>query len=77
MRRKIYNSLLDWKKTDNGKCAIMIDGARRVGKSWTAEEFARNEYDAYLLIDFSKVSARVKRYFNEYMEDLDTSSCIS
>ena len=50
----------------------MIDGARRVGKSWIAEEFARNEYEAYLLIDFSKVSPRVKRYFREYMEDLDT-----
>ena len=50
----------------------MIDGARRVGKSWIAEEFARNEYKAYLLIDFSKVSPRVKRYFHEYMEDLDT-----
>ena len=50
----------------------MIDGARRVGKSWIAEEFARNEYKAYLLIDFSKVSPRVKRYFREYMEDLDT-----
>ena len=49
----------------------MIDGARRVGKSWIAEEFARNEYEAYLLIDFSKVSPRVKRYFHEYMEDLD------
>ena len=50
----------------------MIDGARRVGKSWIAEEFARNEYEAYLLIDFSKVAPRVKRYFREYMEDLDT-----
>ena len=50
----------------------MIDGVRRVGKSWIAEEFARNEYEAYLLIDFSKVSPRVKRYFRDYMEDLDT-----
>ncbi len=72
MKRKIYESLLEWKQSANGKTAIMIDGARRVGKSWIAEEFARTEYEAYLLIDFSKVSTRVKRYFNEYMEDLDT-----
>ena len=71
VRRKIYEKLLEWKRTANGKCAIMIDGARRVGKSWIAEEFAKNEYDAYLLIDFAKIPAKVKRYFNEYMEDLD------
>ena len=64
MRRKIYEKLLNWKTTANGKCAVMIDGARRVGKSWIAEEFARSEYEAYLLIDFSKVSTRIKRYFN-------------
>lgn len=72
MKRKIYDRLLEWKKSANGKCAIMIDGARRVGKSWIAEEFAKNEYDAYLLIDFSKAPTKVKRYFNDYMEDLDT-----
>ena len=72
MKRKIYNKLLEWKRVSNGKTAVMLDGARRVGKSWIAEEFARNEYEAYLLIDFAKVSSKVKRYFNEYLEDLDT-----
>jgi len=72
MKRKLYEKLLDWKKTRHGQSAVMIDGARRVGKSWLAEEFAKNEYDAYLLIDFSKVPTRVKRYFREYMDDLDT-----
>ena len=72
MKRKIYDKLLEWKRVSNGKTAVMLDGARRVGKSWIAEEFARNEYEAYLLIDFAKVSAKVKRYFNEYLEDLDT-----
>lgn len=71
MKRKIYDKLLEWKHKRHGQSAVMIDGARRVGKSWIAEEFARNEYEAYLLIDFSKVSPRVKRYFREYMEDLD------
>ncbi len=51
---------------------MLIDGARRIGKSWIAEEFARNEYESYLLIDFSKVSKDVKGFFNDYLEDLDT-----
>ena len=72
MKRKIYDKLLEWKQVSAGKTAVMLDGARRVGKSWIAEEFARNEYGAYLLIDFAKVSSKVKRYFNEYLEDLDT-----
>lgn len=71
MRRKIYDILVDWKKSSNGKTAIMLDGARRVGKSYIAEEFARREYAAYLLIDFSTVKPKVKRYFNDYLGDLD------
>ena len=71
MRRKIYQKLLNWKKSSNGRSAVLIDGARRVGKSWIAEEFARNEYESYLLIDFSKVSKEVKGYFNDYLENLD------
>ena len=55
-----------------GRSALMIDGARRVGKSWIAEEFAKNEYESYLLIDFSKATKAVKRYFREYLNDLDT-----
>ena len=64
--------MLDWKSVSNGRSALMIDGARRVGKSWIAEEFAKNEYESYLLIDFSKVTKAVKRYFREYLNDLDT-----
>ena len=45
--RKIYNQLLDWKEKSNGKSAILIEGARRVGKSTVAEEFAKNEYEGY------------------------------
>lgn len=56
MKRKIYDKLREWKRISGGKTAVMLDGARRVGKSYIAEEFARNEYDAYLLIDFAKVS---------------------
>ena len=72
MKRKFYQTMLDWKKTSYGRTALMIDGARRVGKSYLAEEFAKREYDAYLLIDFSKVKPKVKRYFDEYLDDLDT-----
>lgn len=71
MKRKFYDAMLNWKRTSNGRTALMIDGARRVGKSYIAEEFAKREYDAYLLIDFSKVKPKVKRYFNEYLDDLD------
>jgi len=72
MRRKIYDSLLKWKQEKNGSTALMIEGARRVGKSYIAEEFARNEYDSYILIDFSKAPTRVRNWFDEYLEDVDT-----
>ena len=72
MRRKIYESLLKWKAEKNGTTALMIEGARRVGKSYIAEEFARNEYESYILIDFSKAPSRVKGWFDEYLEDVDT-----
>ena len=72
MRRKIYDKLLQWKQEKNGKTALMIEGARRVGKSYIALEFARNEYDSYILIDFGKAPARVKGWFDEYLEDIPT-----
>lgn len=72
MKRKIYSKLLEWKSLNNGRSAVMLDGARRVGKSWIAEEFARNEYEGYLLIDFARVSREVKGFFMDYLEDLDT-----
>ena len=55
----------------NGRSALLIDGARRVGKSWIAEEFAKNEYEKYLLIDFSKVPKDVKGFFEDYLEKPD------
>lgn len=71
-KRKAYDKLLQWKKDCGGNRAILIEGARRVGKSTIAEEFARNEYKSYLLIDFSKVNDTIKSYFYDYLEDLDT-----
>ena len=71
MRRKIYDKLLAWKKGANRECALLIDGARRVGKSFIVEEFAKNEYDAYLLINFQHVGRDVKETFEEYLGNLD------
>ena len=72
LKRKIYEKLLEWKNVSNGSSAMLIEGARRTGKSFIAEEFARCEYDAYILIDFSKAPQQVKEWFDLYMEDLDT-----
>lgn len=72
MKRKIYDKLVQWKQEKNGTTALLIEGARRIGKSYIAEEFARNEYESYILIDFSKAPARVKGWFDEYLEDVDT-----
>ena len=71
MRRKIYDELLKWKNQKQGKTAILIDGARRVGKSYIAEEFARNNYQSYILIDFSKVPKELKDLFENYLDNLD------
>lgn len=71
-KRKIYDKLLQWKKEANGSKALLIEGARRIGKSTIVEEFARNEYKSYLLIDFNKVNDSVKSAFKQYLIDLDT-----
>ena len=72
MKRKIYDQLLEWKNTRRGDVALLIEGARRIGKSYIVEEFARQEYTSYILIDFNKVGSKVKNLFNEYLDDLDS-----
>lgn len=64
-KRKIYKTMLKWKAERNGSTALLIQGARRIGKSTIAETFARNEYRSYILIDFSKVSKEVSDLFND------------
>ena len=71
MKRKIYEQLVHWKEHEQGKVALLIEGARRVGKSYIVEEFARNEYDDYLLINFRLAPKEVKEWFDLYLEDLD------
>ena len=64
-KRKIYDTMLKWKSERKGDTALLIQGARRIGKSTIAEEFARREYKSYILIDFSKVSREVGVLFND------------
>lgn len=71
MKRKIYDELIKWKNNYNGKTAVLIDGARRVGKSYIVEEFAKNNYKSYILLDFNKVPDDVKKLFDMYLDDLD------
>ena len=71
MRRKIYNDLLRWKQEEQGRCALLIDGARRVGKSYIVREFAAGEYRSALIIDFSIARAEVKQLFSDYAGDID------
>ena len=69
-RRKIYDKLLEWKTESDGRTALLIEGARRVGKSTVVEEFAKNEYESYIFIDFSRASKAVKELFED-ISDLD------
>lgn len=71
MKRKIYDKLVQWKNEKNGTTALLIEGARRIGKSYIAEEFAKREYESYILIDFTKTEPRVIRWFYDYLEDID------
>ena len=72
MKRKIYDKLIKWKKENNGEVALLIDGARRIGKSYIVEQFAKENYKSYILIDFNKVGDDIKKLFDNYLNDLDT-----
>lgn len=64
-KRKAYNKLLEWKNNYNGKRAALLEGARRVGKTTVAEEFAKNEYKSFIKIDFANVSTEIRELFND------------
>ena len=72
MKRKIYDSLLKWKNEEKGAVALLVEGARRVGKSYIVEEFAKKEYKSYILVDFSHLSKAMKSVFDEYLNETDT-----
>lgn len=69
-KRKVYNDLLKWKQQSNGETALLIKGARRIGKSTIAEVFARNEYKSYIAIDFANASKDIHNLFED-LSDLD------
>lgn len=72
LKRKIYDRLLEWKRECCGTKAILIEGARRIGKSTICQEFGKNEYESYILIDFAKKDRTIEGYFERYLNDLDT-----
>ncbi len=71
LKRKIYNKLLSWKNNSKGSTALLIDGARRVGKSFIAQEFGRNEYKSFILIDFGNISQDILDLFIYDSSNLD------
>lgn len=71
MRRKIYNKLLEWKQESNGEYALLIDGARRVGKSYIVRQFAEKEYRSCVILDFNLVSKSIKDLFENDLDNLD------
>ena len=72
MQRKIYAELLKWKHEEQGAVALLIEGARRVGKSYIVEEFAKKEYKSYILVDFAHIGKSMKAVFDEYLSETDT-----
>jgi len=65
IKRKIYDKILNWKQTCNGRKALLIEGARRIGKSTVVEEIGKNEYKSYILIDFNKASKKILDSFDD------------
>ena len=71
-KRKIYDKLMEWKKTSANEKALLVEGARRIGKSTIVEEFAKAEYRSYVLIDFNEASNVIRDAFHNYLNDLDS-----
>ena len=71
-KRKVYDKLLQWKELSAGSSAVLLEGARRIGKSTIVEEFAKNEYDDYMILDFARESKDIRNNFIDNMDDLDT-----
>lgn len=70
--RKIYHKLKEWKELSHGQTALLLEGARRIGKSTIVETFAQNEYEDYLILDFAQESKEIKKNFEDNIGDLDT-----
>lgn len=72
LRRKAYDRMLEWKRGSNGSTALLLEGARRVGKSTLVEEFGRREYRSCLIVDLFQAPAEVRQYFEDNRNDFDT-----
>ncbi|MEE1068291.1 MAG: AAA family ATPase, partial [Fibrobacteraceae bacterium] len=71
IQRRAYDRLVEWKKEANGRSALLIEGARRIGKSTIAELFGEREYKSYILVDFNKASKKIRDNFNTNLNNLD------
>ncbi len=71
-KRKVYDKLLEWKAMSAGESALLLEGARRIGKSTIVEEFVKNQYDDYMILDFAKENPDIRNNFEENINDLDT-----
>ena len=71
LKRKMYNKLLEWKNTSKGSTAMLVKGARRVGKSYICERFGKNEYKSVVKIDFSNAPNEIKDYFYNETNNFD------
>ena len=69
-KRKIYDELLTWKRESDGRTALLIEGPRRVGKSTIVKEFAKNEYESFILVDFFRASKETRELFDD-LSDLN------
>lgn len=72
LKRKAYGKLVEWKARSCGETAMLIEGARRVGKSFLAQQFAKNEYESFLYIDFANLKNHVLDVFESDKTDFDT-----
>lgn len=73
-KRKLYQEMLRWKTERNGRSALLVKGARRVGKSTLVEQFAKHEYKSYILLDFNRIKPEINELFSD-LSDLDFFSC--
>ena len=71
MKRKIYNNLFDWKQESQGKSVLLLEGARRIGKSYIVEQFAKNEYKSCIIIDFNHLNDEEVDIFEHYLNDTE------
>ena len=71
LKRKIYAELLNWKEKAQGKSAVLIEGARRVGKSTVVEEFAKVQYKDYIILDFARENNDIRQNFEDNIDNLD------